>query len=260
MAKQSTWVTTFEGAARSVCLREAPDAGAIRVQDGLPGRPALRTLVAQLGGGARPETIELRTDEGEFGVFVATPSSAAALVFGDSHYAQILAEVRDPGRWPVFREKVRAMAQRHTLGLGAKRCRPYLYDAPLGWTGLRRPRQTLWLAPGYPRPSWSIRVHDAWPLDAGAPPFREAGRDLKGPRARLDIGGGSSALVETSEHPAGIASDATLTDRHYVYRVRLENDETGVAEAGRVLATLLRSVRLLSPHDAQGDVFAAWQE
>jgi hypothetical protein len=269
------WKSSVLGGDLVMHLRTNAEVAQIRVREMVPGRPRLDTLVAPLLAAAPAAVVdgpsEIVTDEGELGVLITVADdrrqTTAAFVFGDESYAHIEGVARSPASFAATRATVIELAQRHSLGLGTDRWRRFPYAPPPGWTGVARPRETLWISPACPRRHQLIRVYDARPANPGSGAL---GRELvertgftAPPRSRRRFrtrAGLNAELVTYACEGGQVISETTVTDDRYRYRFRLECDEDSFGEASPVFAALVVSLRPLRLRRIETDVFAAWQD
>jgi hypothetical protein len=218
----------------------------------------------------------LVTSEGEYGVIVngvvEGEQTTVALVYGEHTYASIHARTTDASLYATFLDVVRRLAHGQSLGLGADRRRPYLYDPPPGWSGIVRPFSTLWLAPDCGRQRATLQVFHARPHRNTAPTvqyrqlFEQLSREFGdapphepqvmesrfGIRGQLVTRHGTVAGTPTS------ISDAGLTDGRMLYLLRLETAADIHARHRGVLDACVASVQPIPPPKADVDTLIEW--
>ncbi len=277
------WRRTFSAGDVALVPPQGPEVGIIRVRQHLPGRPALKKIVAAVHAESPGATVEgpllLVTAEGELGAVVNLVEErrqrTTAVIFGDDFYAQIDGKVHQREHFAVFRQAVAKLAHGHCMGLGTDRWRRFYYEPPPGWTGVARPRETLWIAPSCPRTHQIIRVYDARPPRAGLAERQRrqliesvaaevgAERPAAAPPFRTRDGLPAEMLTYRGELPGRgrvKVSDAMVLEPRYLYRFRLECDEAAHEAAMGVFHGLITSMRPVPARKPDADVLSTWQD
>lgn len=277
------WRRTFSGGDVVLCLPEGPEAGHIRVREQQPGRPRLRQLLEPILAAAPGASVEgpapLVTAEGEMAALVnlvdARHQRTTAFIFADESYCQIDGMVTVPEHFPAFRQAVTKLTYGHCMGLGTDRWRRFYYEPPRGWTGVARPRETMWIAPSCPRLHQVIKVYDARPPRLGfaatqrrqlieSVPAEVAKVQPSPPepfRTRDELPG--EIIVYRGEMPergAFCVVDAIALESRYAYRFRLECDEAAYPQARVVFDELVTSMRPVPARRPDDTVLSTWQE
>jgi hypothetical protein len=146
----------------------APDGRTtIAVRFGCRPRRSLHALARALGVPAAHHITRFVTHDGELGAYITSrsPSREYALATISFDDEQLVIEGTGDPEANVA-ECVLDVARRLPSNVPAERVRAYVYRAPAGWLGLRRPYATCWLAPTFPRSHARIVVCDATPLGA----------------------------------------------------------------------------------------------
>ena len=114
-------------------------------------------------------------------------------VVGDDLYTVIDAHTMVSERFSFFEHAARAFTFYMSLGLGYRRQRRFEYWTPVGWSGVARGLDAVWMPPGFPGVSARITVHAAQPVGASATDLRDS--IIK----RLELSGLSSIKVGDAE-------------------------------------------------------------
>lgn len=280
MAADNPWRRAFSGGDVVLVPRMYPDAGWIRRSTARgPVRP-----VAQLFGAfdAKPELGV--TDEGEYFALATSEldetQRTLAVVFGAESYTRIEAVTTDRERWSVFRDAVRTLAFQESLGLGIHRLRPFYYQAPDGWTPLPRAGSTVWISPTCSRRYHVLRVFEACPVEREAIVRRRRFETVAAeffatpPRGPATYYTNDNHEVRVWAYTGSLRGgeinvlDATLSDGHYTYSLRLECDPRLFEESLPLLEQVVRSVVPLpgaaaataeEPHRAP-ELFSYWTD
>lgn len=193
-------------------------------------------------------------------------------LFGDASYALIEGKTSDPAAHRPFVETVRRLAYGNSLGLGSDRRRPYLYDRPKGWSGIRRAYSTVWVAPDAGQSRASIEVFDARPArnSIGSLQFRrvfeqlprEFGDERPTEPVSLDNRHGVPNQIitfrGTVKGEALSVTDAALVDGRMLYLVRLSSRTPFHTTHQQQLYNVAQSVRPLAVPKADVDVMINW--
>ena len=113
----------------------------------------------------------MTTYEGEYGAMCTISAKhgesrherTVGMVWGDHFYTQIDGATDHTESFAVFRQGVRDLVYYHSLGLGERRRRRYIYTPPDGWRGYPRGLVAEWFAPGFPKVPGFISVFPARP-------------------------------------------------------------------------------------------------
>lgn len=269
-----SWTRTYSG---DGVLLSVPN-GHVHLRPSLePVRPAEQILREWLPAGATTEgPLAVVNAEGDYGVIAnaigTNEQVTVSILYGEHTYALVVARVTDPTLYASFVEVVRHLTHAHSLGLGAERRRPYFYDPPPDWQGIRRAGSTLWLAPDCGHRRATIHVFDARAqrntiatvqhrqLFEQLP--REFGMERPAEPVSIESRFGiRGQLVTTKGTIAGepaIVSDAGLSDGRMLYLLRLETAADVHAQHLPLLHACVSSVRPIPPPKAEVDVLVEW--
>ncbi len=268
------WTRTYSG--DGVVL--SVPGGQVHLRPSLgPLRPAEEILNEWMPAGVTREgPLAIVNAEGDYGVIAnaIAPDEqvTVAILYGEQTYALVHARATDPELYEKFVEVVRRLVHGHSLGLGAERRRPYFYDPPPGWQGVRRAHSTLWVAPDCGHQRATLHVFHARPQrnTIGTLQFRQLFEQLprefglERPAEPVTIEsrfGMRGQLVTTKGTIAGepaIVSDAGLTDGRMLYLLRLETAAAVHETHLPLLHACATSVRPIPPPKAAVDVLIEW--
>ena len=268
------WKRTFSGG--GVVLDR--DNGKIRIQPGLaplqPFAEIMRTNIPP--GGEVQGPVAMINAEGEYGAMVnaikGDEQITLVALFGDQTYSVIVGRTTDPGAHRTYVETVRRVAYGHSLGLGSDRRRPYLYERPAGWSGVRRPYSTLWIAPDAAQSRAVIEVFHARPArnSIGSLQYRRVFEQL--PREfgeerptepisvdnRHGIQNQVISFTGVVQNERMKVTDAALADGRTLYLARLSSRVAAHDAYLPVLHQLVCTVRPLVAPKGDVDVLIDW--
>lgn len=205
------------------------------------------------------------TAEGEYAMFATAVTERQQLclgaVFGDEFFSEILGATTAPAQFAGLAAAARNLTYGFTLGLGNFRWRRFYYEAPPGWSGIGRSWDSFWISPRCPLEYQVMRVFAARPVAEnrrarqGARLFETLGHEFfeeprKGPITfHTPQGLSCEVTVFTGKAPnrAGTikAIEGTVTERGYLYPVRMECDDALLEETLRAFEKVIESIRLL---------------
>ncbi|MFN0245531.1 MAG: hypothetical protein ACKV2T_01400 [Kofleriaceae bacterium] len=227
-------------------------------------------------GGDVQGPIAMVNAEGEYGAMVNAISGdeqfTLVVLFAETSYSLIIGHTADKEAHRLFVETVRRTAYGNSLGLGSDRRRPYLYERPAGWSGVRRAFSTLWIPDDAARTRASIEVFHARPARNSVTSLqyrrvyeqlpREFGEERPSePVSAENRHGIQSQLVTFSGVVGGEptkVTDAALADGRMLYLVRLSSRAAPHDTYFPVLQQIARSVRPLAAPKGDVDVLIDW--
>lgn len=270
---------------------DGPDSGTIRIRTHETPLRTIPELIAGIRSRLPPSFTDvqvgdvelLHTHEGEFAaLFPISATSGAAtvhrtigLIFGDDHFAAIDGASVKADQTERVRGAVRRLTTHYSLGLGDTRRRPYLYDVPAGWQGVRLHRSVVWFAPGHPRAFGQITVFDARPGTVTHDHLQDRMllEDLSQdftpgpPQAPIQVvtkGGLRGQITIVNGEVAGgglrIVHTCALNDGKTLYMLRLETDEAHLAAHRGVFMDVVHSVKPMPVKNTNPGSFILWQD
>lgn len=259
------WQRSFVGGDLLLTGEAGAQAGTIRITSHMmPLRPVheiFSAFVEAPGITVTPPAIET-TDEGEYAA-IATATTpefqhTLAVVFGDDHYTRIDAVVRDRDLFAKFAAATRELMLSTTMGLGAGRWRRFYYEPPAGWTGIARPRGSLWIPPTCARYHQVMRVFDARPpgdheLLHGARMFETLPIEFyrEPPKGPVSYWTANDLECQVSVYRATLPNrtspmavlDGTIITEPYIYPIRMECDVAWFDETSQLFEQVVASFR-----------------
>jgi hypothetical protein len=254
---------------------EGRAAGGIRVRERIQPLRGARHVIdwvtdqMRFFGSLSVTTLErMVTCEGEHGAtFTVTAlrgevpyERTVGLVWGDDFYTQIDGGTDDAASFARFRHGVRDLTYLHSLGLGERRRRRFVYAPPPGWRGYPRGLIAEWYAPDFPKDHGFISVFAARVGEDSTPSqldrllhemswFGFQRESLNGPEEVSSADG----LKGHRWRPVGkfrggarlFFDVVVLYDKRFSYVLRLESRSERLEEHRRLFADMVRSVEQL---------------
>jgi hypothetical protein len=268
------WERTFSG--DGVVFRHPR--GTIRIRPALTPLQSFTTIMrANIPtGGEVQGPIAMVNAEGEYGAMVNAINGdeqfTLVVLFGDTSYSMIIGHTADKEAHKLFVETVRRTAYGNSLGLGSDRRRPYLYDRPVGWSGVRRAFSTLWIPGDAAQTRASIEVFHARVSRNSVTSlqyrrvFEQLPREFGEERPTEPVSaenrhGIQSQLVTFTGTVNGEqikVTDAALADGRMLYLVRLSSRAAPHETYLPALQQIARSVRPLVAPKGDVDVMIDW--
>ncbi|MCE9574187.1 MAG: hypothetical protein K8W52_13655 [Deltaproteobacteria bacterium] len=287
----SGWRRTILADGVLLASPEGPDNGTIRVRTRNTPLISIATLIAQLRGTMPASARDfkagpverIQTNEGEYAALIPISvtvggrlvTRTVGVIFGDDFFAAVDGAAVDPVAGERVRGVVRRLTKHYSLGLGDNRRRPYVYDVPQGWAGLRIHRGVAWMAPHFPKDHGLIMVFDARPSAVSLDHLQDRMllEDLSQdftpgpPQAPVQVvtrsGLRGQITIVTGHLPGGVTRtvhNCALDDGRNLYMLRLESDEANLVTNRGVFMQLVHSVQLLPIRNQSAGSFILWQD
>jgi hypothetical protein len=270
---------------------EGVRAGSIRVRAKV--RPLVRaeTMLAALTGQIPPsytgvtvdKPLRMHTIEGEYALLFHVTARqgsqsfqrTAGMILGDDSFDTVDGVSTVPDQFADVRGAVETLVYSYSLGLGERRRRRYFYKLPPGWSGIARPRSTVWLPPDFPANKAMITVFDARPATLTPPLVQDRAlwEDLSGDfkqeerppqfpvMNRHQLGG--RVVILSGQYPGAkreLIHNAALFDDRHIYFSRLESTEEQLTANRAAFATIVESIEPLPVGDSNPATLIHWAE
>jgi hypothetical protein len=251
--------------------------GTIRIRPSYKLEPFRAIMRANIpADGELQGPIAMVNAEGEYGAMVNAVNGDEQItlvaLYGDNSSALIIGRTSRQASHKVFVETVRRMAYGNSLGLGTDRRRPYLYERPASWSGVRRPYSTLWVAPDAAQTRAVIEAFHARPTrnSIGSMQYRRVYEQLprefgeERPTEPINIENHHGVQSQSITYSGAIrgeptkVTDVALADGRMLYLVRLTSRAAAHDTYVPALHQLARTVRPLVPPKGDVDVLIDW--